>query len=75
MGYGLKSDWFVKSTLTDPLTSFHAAAGILPPPQQLPSRLTHAAEIYSNVDKSTILKSKILTKEIFWDVAILFFSI
>jgi hypothetical protein len=32
-------------------------------------------EIYSNVDKSTIFKSKILNKEIFWGVIILTFSI
>ena len=34
-----------------------------------------ATEIYSNVDKSTIFKSDILNKEMFWDVIILVFSI
>ena len=33
----------------------------------------YAVEIYSSVAKSTIFKSKILNKEIFWDVIILTF--
>ena len=35
----------------------------------------YAVEIYSSVAKSTIFKSKILNKEIFWDVIILTFCI